>query len=510
MTAIGLLLAAALGGLVCWLFMRKPLASATAGHDAARARLAQLDQQVSQLCAERDALAARRDALQAERDALDRDRARFEAECRGLVERLAESSSQLSDRERELAGQREALRDLDRELTQLRVVHQEKLAAFDEMRQTFEQSKAAMRTEFQNLANEILEEKGKAFSHTSQASLDSLLRPFREQIDGFQKRVNEVHDAAQRGHARLNSEIGRVLEIGLKMSAEANSLASALKGDKKTTGNWGEVQLERALQLAGLEPGEHYEVQASFRDEDGNRRQPDFVIKLPDEKHMVIDSKVSLVDYDRAISAETDAERVAALDEHVRAVRHHIDDLGRKDYSNLIGMRSPSFVLMFMPIEPAYIEALKHKRDLFDYGYQRNVIMVSHTTLMPILRTVANLWMIARSNEQARVLSDQAGGLYNQVALVAERLQKLGNTLGTVSNQYNQTVIAVAGQQGLYGKVNRFAELSAKANKTLPAIEPIHADLHVERLEGIRQADEPPADDGRPADRIARSSPSDT
>src|SRR5690606_33133252 len=135
---------------------------------------------------------------------------------------------------------------------------------------------------------------------------------------------------------------------------------------------------------------------------------------------------------------------------------------------------------------------------------------VSHTTLMPILRTVANLWMIARSNEQARVLSDQAGGLYNQVALVAERLHRLGNTLGTVSNQYNQTVVAVAGQQGLYGKVNRFAELSAKANKTLPAIEPIHADLHVERLEGIRQADEPPADDERHAARIARSSPSDT
>src|SRR5690606_41116616 len=135
-------------------------------------------------------------------------------------------------------------------------------------------------------------------------------------------------------------------------------------------------------------------------------------------------------------------------------------------------MRSPSFVSRFMPIEPAYIEALKHKRDLFDYGYQRNVIMVSHTTLMPILRTVANLWMIARSNEQARVLSDQAGGLYNQVALVAERLQKLGNTLGIASNQYNQAVTAVAGQQGLYGKVQRFGELSAKVNRALPDLEP--------------------------------------
>lgn len=426
-----------LGGLLGWLLMRGPLAARAAELESARAR-------------------------------------------------LLDSAALLQARDEELAAQRAAAQTLDRELVQLRAVHQEKLASLEALGQAFEQSKAVMRTEFQNLANQILEEKGKAFSQSNQASLDSLLKPFREQIEGFQKRVNEVHDASQRGHVELGAEIRRVLEIGLKMSAEAHTLASALKGEKKTTGNWGEIQLERTLQLAGLTAGDHYEAQASFRDEGGNRRQPDFVIKLPDGKHLVIDSKVSLVDYDRAISAESDLECAAALDDHVRAVRHHIDDLGRKDYSNLIGMKSPSFVLMFMPIEPAYIEAMKHNRELFDYGYQRNVVMVSHTTLMPILRTVANLWMIARGNEQARALSDQAGGLYNQVALVAERLQKLGNTLGTVSNQYNQTVIAVAGQQGLYGKVTRFAELSAKANKALPDIEPMHADFELERLEAIK------------------------
>ncbi|WP_345796798.1 DNA recombination protein RmuC [Castellaniella sp. MT123] len=381
-------------------------------------------------------------------------------------------------------------RDLD--LTRLRAVHQEKLAALDELKQAFEQSKAAMRTEFQNLASQVLEEKGKTFTRNSQASLDGLLRPFREQIDGFQKRVNEIHDASLRGQTQLGAEIRRVLDIGLKMSTEANTLATALKGDKKTTGNWGEVQLERSLQLAGLMPGDHYEAQASFRDEAGNRRQPDFVIKLPDDKHMVIDSKVSLVDYDRAIAAETEAGREAAMAAHVQAVRHHIDDLARKDYSNLIGMKSPSFVLMFMPIEPAYIEAMQHNRDLFDHGYRNNVILVSHTTLMPILRTVANLWMIARGNEQTRALGDMAGGLYNQVAMVAERLQKLGNALNTVSTHYNHTVTAVAGQQGLYGKVNRFAELSAKANKQLPALEPMHADIEVQRLETVVAESAPP------------------
>ena len=486
LTIASLLLGLLTGLVLGWLILHGRVASQRDAAAVLQEKLQQQAGQIDTLRGEMDEARARGATLMAERDQLDRQRVRHESELSSQAERLSEEQNARRALDAELATQRISQQALDRELTQLRAVHQEKLAAAEEIKQTFEQSKIAMRTEFQNLANQVLEEKGKAFTETNQASLDSLLRPFREQIEGFQKRVNEVHDASQRGQTQLGAEIRRVMDIGLKMSTEANTLASALKGEKKTTGNWGEIQLERTLQLAGLVAGDHYEAQAAFKDEEGNRRQPDFVIKLPDDKHMVIDSKVSLVDYDRAIGAQTEAEQAAALDAHVRAVRHHIDDLSKKDYSNLIGMKSPSFVLMFMPIEPAYIEAMKHNRDLFDYGYQRNVIMVSHTTLMPILRTVSNLWMIARSNEQARAISDQAGGLYNQVAIVAERLQRLGNTLGTVSNQYNQTVIAVAGQQGLYGKVTRFAELSSKANKNLPAIEPMHVDLEVERLEGVR------------------------
>lgn len=486
LTIASLLLGLLTGLVLGWLILHNKVATQRDATAVLQEKLQQQAGHIDILRGEVEEARTHRATLMAERDQLDRQRVRHESELSSQAERLSEEQDVRRALDAELAAQRISHQEMDRELTQLRTVHREKLAAAEEIKQTFEQSKVAMRTEFQNLANQVLEEKGKVFSQTNQASLDSLLRPFREQIEGFQKRVNEVHDASQRGQTQLGAEIRRVMDIGLKMSTEANTLASALKGEKKTTGNWGEIQLERTLQLAGLVAGDHYEAQAAFKDEEGNRRQPDFVIKLPDDKHMVIDSKVSLVDYDRAIGAQTEAEQAAALDAHVRAVRHHIDDLSKKDYSNLIGMKSPSFVLMFMPIEPAYIEAMKHNRDLFDYGYQRNVIMVSHTTLMPILRTVSNLWMIARSNEQARAIGDQAGGLYNQVAIVAERLQRLGNTLGTVSNQYNQTVIAVAGQQGLYGKVTRFAELSAKANKNLPAIEPMHVDLEVERLEGVR------------------------
>ncbi len=446
-------------------------ASAAQRGEALVAQRAQLDQAKTEYI-----------VLDAAKGQIERQLARRDSDADSLRERLEEAKTSLNEKEQLLRAASERLAAVDKELTQLRVTHTEKLANFEEMKLSFEQSRQQLKTEFQNLAGQILEEKGKTFAENSQQSLDAMLKPFREQISGFQLRVNQVHDEAVKGHVSLEGQIKHVLEIGLKMSQEANTLASALKGDKKTTGNWGEIQLENALQQAGLVEGDHYEAQPRFKDEQGQARQPDFVVKLPDNKHMVLDSKVSLVDYDRAIAAESEVERQAALDAHVKAVKNHIDDLSGKDYSNLIGMRSPSFVLMFMPIEPAYIEAMKHNKELFNYGYQRNVIMVSYTTLMPILKTVANLWMVARSNEQAQELSSRAGDIYNQVVVVAERLERLGNTLGTASKHYNDTVTAVAGQQGLYGKVSRFNELSAKANKTMPNLEPVHKDFEVEKL----------------------------
>jgi DNA recombination protein RmuC len=275
------------------------------------------------------------------------------------------------------------------------------------------------------------------------------------------------------------------LDVGLEMNSQASNLTVALKGDKKTAGNWGEAQLERTLELAGLQAGEHYESQTAFRDEEGKRKLPDFIIKLPDRKNIVIDSKVSLVDYDRAISADTDETCTEALNAHAQAVRNHIDDLGSKNYANLPGIGSPDFVLMFMPIEPAYIEAMKHNKDLFNYGYKNGVIMVSHTTLMPILRTVANLWMIEQGNQEAKEISSRAGDIYNQVCLVAERLNKLGNTLRAANNHYNETITGLAGKQGLHGKVERFQQLSTRANKEMTTLEPIHDEIENDRLESV-------------------------
>ena len=315
-----------------------------------------------------------------------------------------------------------------------------------------------------------------------------MLKPLREQINGFQTRINQVHSESLKGQTTLEAEIRKVLDVGLEMNTQASNLTNALKGDKKTTGNWGEAQLQRTLELAGLQPGEHFEPQVAYRDEQGKRKLPDFVVRLPDGKSLVIDSKVSLVDYDRAISAESEAQRAEALEGHARAVKAHIEDLSSKDYSKLPNIDSPDFVLMFMPVEPAYIEAMKHNRELFNFGYERGVILVSHTTLMPILRTVANLWMMDHSHREARELGRRAGDIYAQVCAVAERLQRLGNTLKAAGNHYNDTVRGLVGKQGLHGKVQRFGQFSGRTGSEISALETIHEDLETERLASLEES----------------------
>ncbi|QIM69551.1 DNA recombination protein RmuC [Basfia succiniciproducens] len=411
-----------------------------------------------------------------------------------LQQQLVESQNAVARKEQDLNKIQEKTTALSQELTELKTTLSEKEKNFAEQQQAFAQSKQQLSAEFQNLANRILEEKSQSFSQSNQIALDALLKPFREQIDGFQKRVNEIHSESLKGNANLESEIKRVLNIGNQMSQEANNLTSALKGEKKTLGNWGEMQLERALQLAGLVKGEHYEAQAHFKDAQGKNNYPDFVVHLPDNKHLVIDSKMSLVAYENAVSTDDENKRQHFLREHVKSVRNHMDDLWRKDYTNLIGMRSPNFVLMFVAVEPAYIEAMKADLNLFNYGYEKNVILVSHTTLMPILRTVANLWRIERGNAEAREISERAGDIYNQICLVAERLAKLGNTLSTVNGHYNSAVTALVGNQGLVGKVERFKDLSAKANKAMPAVEMLHSDLDTEKLLVVKAEDKRDSD----------------
>ena len=408
-----------------------------------------------------------------------------QAKAENLEEQLQHSLQQLSQKAQEQAQLTAQYQQVQNELTELRTTLHEKQANFEAQQRNFVEVKQQLNAEFQHLAQQILEEKSQRFDQTNQASLDALLKPFREQIEGFQKRVNEVHSESLKGTATLAAEIKAVLKIGASMSEEAQNLATALKGNNKIAGNWGEVQLESALQSAGLLAGEHYVAQESFRDQEGRRLAPDFVLHLPDNKQLILDSKVSLLAYDEAVRAEDNLSMNQALEAHCKSLRAHIEGLSKKNYANLPGVTSPDFVLMFVPIEPAYIEAMKHDPQLFNFGYERNVILVSYTTLMPILRTVANLWRIERGNHEAREISEKAGEIYNQVCVVAERLSKLGNTLNTVSNQYNQTVTSLVGRQGLIGKVERFQQLSTKASQATPQVELLSNDHETMRLESV-------------------------
>ncbi|MFD0966699.1 DNA recombination protein RmuC [Seminibacterium arietis] len=450
--------------------------------ESLQARLAERDEKIQYLQNELNESQQRHENITNQMSSLKEHFGIAKAKSDSLQKQLEESRGEFFRKDQECVGLTKKATELLRELTQLKTTLVEKEKHFIAQQQDFVSTKQQLTTEFQNIANQILTEKSRTFSESNQIELNNLLKPFREQIDSFQKRVNEIHSESLKGNAGLEAEIKKVLQIGLNMSQEANNLTSALKGNKKILGCWGEVQLEQTLQLAGLVEKDHYQSQSYLKNQQGKINYPDFVLYLPDKKHLVIDSKMSLLAYERAVNADNEKLRQQSLLEHVKAIKNHIDSLSTKNYSDLIGLRSPNFVLMFVAVEAAYIEAMKMDRELFNYGYEKNVILVSHTTLMPILRTVANLWRIERGNTEAREISERAGDIYNQICTFSERLLKLGNSLATANSNYNNVVTAFVGQQGLVGKVERFKDLSAKSNKQLHDVNLLHSDLNTEKL----------------------------
>ena len=301
-----------------------------------------------------------------------------------------EKIEQLGSNENERRGLREMLENNNRIISRLEGESREQKARLNaeqdklvELKAQFEEQKSQLKNEFKVVSEEIMKERQEILSEQNKEGLGSLLKPLKDQITGFQKRINEVHDESIKGNTHLKSEIDNVMRLGIKMRDEASNLTTALKGKSQQRGAWGEAQLERTLELSGLIQHDHYEKQLSFIDDEGKRKQTDYIIKLPDEKCIIIDSKVSLNAYERACSSEGD-EQSSAMKMHVASVRTHINELAAKEYTNLNGIHSPDFVLMFMPIEPAYIEAMKEDAELFTYGYNKNIILVSHTTVIPL------------------------------------------------------------------------------------------------------------------------------
>lgn len=473
---------------------------------------------------------------------LEKEKEFFDSEKKRLLDQLAECNRELStlrEGQAELSAEKARITSLQQELQELKAERQLLRASLEKQtteavtlatereqqeenlraqKEFIKNSSESLNQQFENLANKVFEQKGKQFAETNQTTLGGILKPLQEQIAGFQSRVNEVHDASTKSHTSLQQAIDGVKDLGLKIGQDASNLTTALKGDSQQRGAWGEAQLQRTLEISGLIEGDHYTMQDSFSDSAGRVKRTDFLVRLPEDRQLIIDSKVTLNAYERTIAAETPEHYERAMAEHVLAVRKHIDELASKDYTRLTGVKSPSYVLMFMPMESAYIEALKHNKELFQYGFNKQVVLVSHTTLIPILRTVANLWMLERSNAEAREISDMAADIYNKVSAVAEGLRSLGGSLTTVGNHYNKALVALAGKQGLFGKVEKFKNISTKISKALPDLEPRDFELETSRLDLVLEPiDEPdsalselPAESESVADKKQQASATDT
>ncbi len=392
-------------------------------------------------------------------------------------------SASLAEREQQLVQLQQREAALQTEVATLRntLEHSERTAT--EKLALLSDAKQQLSHEFQVLAQRIFEEKSERFAQQNKTNIDGTLNPLREQLSEFRKRVDTVYDKESQDRASLRVELQQLKELNQRMSQEALNLTRALKGDNKAQGNWGEVVLERVLEESGLRKGHEYETQLAITSDEGRRRYPDVVVHLPDNKDIVIDAKVALIHYERYCSAEDNADRAAALRLHVAAVRAHIDGLSVKQYENLPGIRSLDFVLIFIPIEAAFLAAFENDPGLFSSAYEKNIIVVSPTTLLATLRTVQTIWRYERQNNNAELIAKQAGALHDQFALVLEALQEVGRLIDKSHSAYELTVDRLArGKGNMVKRVNDLAKLGAKTKRTLPSELLDRADDEAERL----------------------------
>ncbi|HEY6863964.1 MAG TPA: DNA recombination protein RmuC [Burkholderiales bacterium] len=323
---------------------------------------------------------------------------------------------------------------------------------------------------FKNLANEILEEKSRRFDETNRQGLETLLKPLREKIGEFQAKVEQTYDKESRERLTLQSEIKRLAELNVQISEDADNLARALKGDSKTQGTWGELVLEKVLESSGLRLNEEYVVQKAFLNEDDRRSRPDVVVNLPEKRHVVIDSKVSLTAYDRYVAAEDESERQVALRQHALSVRSHIMELSAKNYQNLYGLESLDFVLMFVPVESACMLAMQSERDLFLDALRKNVLIVSPSSLIGVLRTIAHIWRQEYQNRNAKELARHCAALYDKFVGFVEDLEDIGRKLEATRLSYEGAKSKLSSGRGnLIRQAERIRSLGVKPAKALPA-----------------------------------------
>jgi DNA recombination protein RmuC len=387
--------------------------------------------------------------------------------------RLEERNNLLQEKsdktDNELNLEREKVLKLNSEISSLKADYdnlQEKLA---EQKGEIEELQEKFIKEFENLANKILEEKSSKFTEQNKANLDQILKPLNEKIKDFEKKVEETYDKESKERFSLAREIKGLQELNLQMSKDATNLTNALKGDSKTMGNWGEVILESILEKSGLVKDREFFIQESHVLEEGKRLQPDVIVKLPENRNIIIDSKVSLVAYDRYCSIEDEKERAIELKSHIVSIRNHINNLSAKNYQSIYELESLDFVIMFLPIEPAYSLAAQNDWTLVNEATEKNIVMISPSILLIALKTIASLWRREFQNRNAFEIAKKSGALLDKFKLFVDDLISVGNNLRTTKDNYDKAMNKlVDGKGNLVSKTEKIRELGAKATKSLP------------------------------------------
>ena len=366
---------------------------------------------------------------------------------------------QIRARELELTAQLSAL---ETQLTGEKQRAQDQLKIITETREQ-------LNAQFKTLANEIFEEKSRSMGDQNISRLDQLLKPLKERIKEFEQKVEQTYDKESKERFSLVKEIEKLQTLNIQISSDAVNLTKALRGESKTQGIWGEVVLERVLEKSGLVKGREYHVQVSMKTEEGKRSQPDVVIHLPEQRDVVIDSKVSLTAYERYCSVEDKAQQKKYLQLHIQSIRGHIRDLSGKDYQNLEGLRSLDFVLMFMPIEAAFTLALQEDQQLFQDAFDKSLIIVGPSTLLATLRTIQNIWRYENQTQNAQEIAKTAGGLYDKFVGLVTNLDELGERLDKTRDSYDGVVNKLSkGKGNLIRRTELLRELGANTSKTIP------------------------------------------
>ena len=400
---------------------------------------------------------------------------------------LAMTKTQLENRILTVENEREELRSEKVQLGNQIVRYQADLENLDaknkEQKLEVEKLQEKFTKEFENLANKILEEKSLKFTERNEKNIKNILMPLNEKIQLFEKKVEESQKENISIHSALKEQLLNLQTQNLKITQEAENLTKALKGDSKMQGNWGELVLERVLEKSGLEKDREYSVQQSFTREDGSRVLPDVIINLPDGKKMIVDSKVSLTDYERYVNSE-DELREKFLKDHINSLRKHVDQLSSKKYEDLYEMESPDFVLMFVPIEPAFAIAVNNDNTLYNKAFEKNIVIVTPSTLLATLRTIDSMWNNEKQQRNAIEIARQAGALYDKFEGFVTDLTKVGKKMDEAKNEYKGAMNKlVEGRGNIVTSIEKLKKMGAKAKKSIP--EPIlkRAQDHDENFE---------------------------